>query len=465
MNMHKRSVPVWGFAGVLLCALLIAWGIESKGKKTSVVLAQQETWATLDSQRLGVRLLETRDPSGPPAYPVAAGDLLFFSNAGTSYGAKNTKNSVVVINAKTKKPIAMSDLDPVYTEKYASHGIGVSPDGKYIYLPSIASIAGPERATPDSTLILDARTLKIYQILAAGGPPHHAKVFRDGAGKQLVLIEHFGWNVPSSTGKGFYVVDPADNNRVIAGMSAGELHGNPYSGFTTPDGKYLYYSVPPPNRGELLRDIDGWLAKIDTSSWTVVQSLPMKHYPLWTVFTKDGKWAWVTNSVDDKVLKIQRGAGGRDKDKVVAEVKTGPGPYGMRMSIDDKELWVADKGENGPKDGMTITIVDAEKNEVKSTVQTDCIRNDHIIMSPDDAEMWATCNTSHDIVVLDYKTHALKTRIPMPNLGDSHGGVFVSYSRGANGVVAEVLSDQNGLQGSALDAVLKQAPGVVAGVR
>ncbi len=114
---------------------------------------------------------------------------------------------------------------------------------------------------------------------------------------------------------------------------------------------------------------------------------------------------------------------------------------------------------------MTITIVDAEKNEVKSTVQTDCVRNDHIIMSPDGGEMWATCNTSHEIVVLDAKTHALKTRIPMPNGGDSHGGVFVAYTRGANGVAAEVVSDQNGLQGSALDAALRGTSWVVAGVR
>src|SRR5216683_5205100 len=176
MSVYKRSLRVWGLAGLLVCAWLIAWGIESRGKKTSVVLAQQETWATPEAQRLGVRMLETRDPSGSPAYPVAPGDLLFFTNAGTSYGAKNPKNSVVVINARTKQPIAMSDLDPVYTAKFASHGIAVSQDGKYIYLPSIARIAGPEGKTPDTTLILDARTLKINQILATGGPPHRQSI-------------------------------------------------------------------------------------------------------------------------------------------------------------------------------------------------------------------------------------------------------------------------------------------------
>lgn len=464
MSSHGRRLMIWGLLGVL-AGVLIVWRIESKGKKTSVVLAQQENWATPEAVRLGVRLLEARDASGPFAYPVEAGDLLFFSNAGTSYGAKNPKNSVVVINAKTKKPIAMSDLDPVYTAKFASHGIGVSQDGKYIYLPSITSIAGPEGKTPDTTLILDARTLKIYQILATGGAPHHAKVFRDGAGRPRVLVEHFNWNTPSSPGKGFFVLDPTDNNRVVAGMSTADIHGNPYSGFTTPDGQFLYYSVPPPNRGELLREIDGWLAKIDTSTWKVVQSLPMKHYPLWTVFSNDGKWAWVTNSVDDKVLKIQRGMRPGERDKVVAEVPTGMGPYGMRMSIDDKEIWVADKGENGPRDGRTITIIDTEKNQVKATVQTDCIRNDHIILSPDGQEMWATCNTSHDIVILDSKTRDIRGRIPMPNIGDSHGGVFVAYRREANGVTAEVVSDQNGLQGSALEAALKGVSWTVTGDR
>jgi DNA-binding beta-propeller fold protein YncE len=458
MNTNRRRIGVLLLSGISCAALLVGWSIATRDKG-SVVIAQADNWTTPEAQRLGVRLLQTRDPSGPPAYPVEAGDLLFFTNSGTGYAATNPKNSVVVINARSKKPIGMSDLDPQYSAKLSSHGIGVSPDGKYTYLPSMTSIGAAENSTPEYTLVLDSRTLKIYQILATGGTPHHAKIFRDGAGRDRVLIEHFNWNTAASAGKGFFVVDPKDNNRVIAGMSTGDLHGNPYSGFTTPDGKFLYYSVPPPNRGELGREVDGWLAKIDTETWKTVQSIPMNRYPLWTVFSNDGKWAWVTNSLDDKVLKVERGLGPRDRDKVVAEVHTGGGPYGMRMSLDDKELWVADKGESGPA-GKTITIIDTEKNQVKDTVQTDCLRNDHIIMSPDGQEMWATCNESHDIVVLDARTHAVKSRVPMPNSGDSHGGIFVAYSRSGNGIAAEVVSDQNGLHGSALEAALKGTPWV-----
>ncbi|OFV96002.1 MAG: hypothetical protein A3H28_13295 [Acidobacteria bacterium RIFCSPLOWO2_02_FULL_61_28] len=459
MSIRKKSSRVF-FLVAILGALLVAGSIATRGRQGAVALAQGDNWTTAAAQRLGIRLLETRDPSGPPAYPVAPGDLLFFTNVGTSYGAQNTTNAVVVINAKTKKPIVVSDLDPLYTEKFTSHGIGVSPDGKYIYLPSIASINGPEGKIPNSTLVLDARTLKIYQVIASGGPPHHVKAFRDPAGKPRVFVEDWTWNSPAMNGKAFYVLDPTDNNKVVAGMLGAEIHGATYAGFTTPDSKYLYYSVPPPHRGELITNIQGWLAKIDMETWQVVQSIPMKRYPLWTVFTKDGKWAWVTHSAEETVLKIQRGTAPRERDKVVAEVPTGPGPYGMRMSIDDKELWVADKGELGPRDGATITIIDTEKNQVKRTLPTNCLRNDHIIISPDGQEMWATCNSSFEIVVLDSKTYDVKVRIPMPNRGDSHGGVFVSYAGSPRGIVAEVVSDINGLHGSALDAYLKGTPWV-----
>jgi len=463
MRIQKRSGRVFSLV-IILCAFLIAWGVAVRSRPGSVVQAQADNWTTPTAQRMGIRLLETHDSSGPPAYPVEAGDLLFFTNAGTS-GSQNVTNSVVVINAKTKKPIAISELNSIYTDKYTSHSIGVSPDGKYIYLPSLLSIRGPEGKIPNTLLVLDSRSLKLHQVLASGGPPHHVKVFRDWTGKSRVLVEDWTWSMPEMNGKGIYELDPNDHNKVVAGLLPGETHGSMYTTFSSPDGKYFYTSMPAPHVTELRSVLDGWLAKIDIQTWKVVQSIPMKPYPLWTVFSKDGKWAWVTQSGVDSVLKIQRGSAPRERDTVVAEVKVGPGPYGMRMSMDDKELWVADKGEFRPRPGATITIIDAEKNTVKTTLQTNCLSNDHIILSPDGQEMWATCNQSHEIVVLDAKTHEIKARIPMPNGGDSHGGVFVSYTRSSGGIAAEVVSDQNGLQGSALDAALKRTPWVAGGSR
>lgn len=103
MMRYMKYVGVFALAGVCGAALL-GWSV-GFNRGGSVVLAQAATWATPEAQRLGVRLVETRDPNGSAAYTAQPGDLLFFTNSGTGYAAPNPKNSVVVINARTKKPI------------------------------------------------------------------------------------------------------------------------------------------------------------------------------------------------------------------------------------------------------------------------------------------------------------------------------------------------------------------------
>ena len=114
MMAYNKSARLRALASVF-CALLIAWGIAETWRKTPTVRAQQDNWTTPTSQRMGIRLLETHDAGGSAAYQAAAGDLLFFTNSGTSSGSKNVTNSVVVINAKTKKPIAISALNSAVT--------------------------------------------------------------------------------------------------------------------------------------------------------------------------------------------------------------------------------------------------------------------------------------------------------------------------------------------------------------
>jgi DNA-binding beta-propeller fold protein YncE len=457
------------FVGSLLCVVLVMQGANVGDGTTTVAQAQEDNWTTDAARRQGIRLVETRDASGPPAYPVEPGDLLFFTNVGTSYGATNPKNSIVVIDAKTKKPIAISDLEAEWSEKWYSHGNAVSPDGRYVYLPGIrprGTDSGPEAAgRPSSILVLDSRTLKIHQIISSGAErPHHVKQYEDWLGRRRILVEDFNW-IPnfSPNGKGFYVLDPDDDNKVIAGMTPGEVRGNLYAGFTAPDGKYLYYSAPPSDF-TIRTQLQGYMTKIDMETWEVVQRLPMETYPIWTVFSRDNRWAWTTQSEDSKLLKIERAMKPGGRDRIVGEAPTGPGPYGAAITLDESEVWVADKGETLPgMRGTSATVIDADTMEVKRTIQTDCITNDHLIVSPDGREMWATCNQSHEIVVLDTATYEIKTRIPMPNQGDTHGGSFVFYSEGAGGLVAETVSDQNGLHGSAREAARQAVPWAPAG--
>lgn len=76
------------------------------------------------------------------------------------------------------------------------------------------------------------------------------------------------------------------------------------------------------------------------------------------------------------------------------------------------------------------------------------------------------CNASQEIVVVDTKSYVVKSRIPMSNQGAVHGGVFVSYTQRAGGsIVGEVVSDQNGLHGSAREARRNGIPWLATGAR
>jgi len=466
MRMPQTWLSRW-IVVLVLAAIWIVWETGPSGRLQSAIQAQQDTWTTDTARRMGIRLAETRDASGSPAYPVQAGDLLFFTNASGSFGAKNTLDAVVVVDAKTRKPVGMSNIEPDWAEGYVSHGITVSPDGKYVYLPSISPGDGTRGKNPSRLLVLDARTLKISQIIVSGGErPHHAKLFVDHTGASRVLVEDFNWSDNSGNGKGFFILDHTDHNKVLGGMLPGQFRGNPYAGFTSPDGRYIYYGMPAPDR-RIRGDMVGWVAKVDMQTMKVAQAIPLDNAdPIWTVFSKDGKYAWVSQAGhdgDSKITKIERATDPKGMDKVVGESPAGPGVYGLALTLDGSEIWTADKGEgtSAAKRRTTVTVVDADKMFVKRTIETGCRINDHLIMSPDGGEMWAMCNGSQEIVVLDVKSYAVKGRIPMPNQGAVHGGTFVSYSSGPGGaIVAEAVSDQNGLQGSARTAYMQGKPWV-----
>ena len=54
----------------------------------------------------GIKVVQTFDARGKPAYETKGGDLLFFTNASVSYNSTADHPMVIVINAKTRKIIA-----------------------------------------------------------------------------------------------------------------------------------------------------------------------------------------------------------------------------------------------------------------------------------------------------------------------------------------------------------------------
>lgn len=392
-----------------------------------------KTWP----ERLGIIVGEMKQPTGKALLTPKAGDLYFFSNASTTWGATNPANAVWVIDAKTKKTVL--EVAPPDGAGYSSHGIAVSGDGKYVYLPMLGKV--------NHIKVMDGRTMEVVQTITTLGRQHHQKIWHDPVtNKDLIIGEDFGW---SFVGSGVYVLDPSQNNAVVGGVSRGDISGNPYVTTPSPDGKFIYVTVPASTSA--LRDkMEGTLMKINPKDWSVVGATPMID-PLWAEVSLDGKFAYVTSGGTAKLIKVDL-----ETMTEVGEVMTGPGPWGARISYDQSKLYTADKGE-GPgfnQQGRSSTIIDLQTMGVIDMLPIG-LTTDHAIMSPDGKEMWFTSNAEHGIWVYDTVTGKMEV-IKDPADGDIHGGVFVQYTDdGKGGVKGEVVSDYSGLHGSALAAQIK----------
>jgi plastocyanin len=152
-----------------------------------------------------------------------------------------------------------------------------------------------------------------------------------------------------------------------------------------------------------------------------------------------------------------------DTGKILGVAPTGRGPYGIRLSPDEKIAYVASKGEggNGQK-GATFSAIDTNTMSIVRE-QLSCpeglCQADHIILSPDGKELWVSNNLG-SISVFDRETLKLLATIQTPKLGDPHGGTFVQIA--PDNRSAKVVADIGGPHGGVNPyAVFAKAAGPV----
>ncbi|MBI2237720.1 MAG: cupredoxin domain-containing protein [Actinobacteria bacterium] len=400
-----------------------------------------DSWADY----FGIELEATLDHGGSKVLDPKPGDLYFYTNSGTGWGATNTRNSVVVFDATDMlhwKPLAVTHLPPQYSVGYSSHGATVSADGRWIYLQAMGS---PDK--PPRLIVIDGLTLKPYKVYRetlGGFGGHHLNNFTGPDGHEYIMNVDFNWNWG---GAGAWVLDPSKDQAIVGGMNRQDFSGNPYVLSGDIQGKFMFATVPAPSAA-LRGKMEGYLAKIDLTTWKIVGATPVPD-PIWPEVTQDGKFAWVTEGDGQKVMKIDL-----ETMQEVAEVSTGPGPWGARLSCDESKLYVADKGESAgyAQQGRTMTVIDTKFNIVTNVVPIGRT-TDHIILSPDCKYVLANSNADHGIWIIDAETEKVVSVVKMPNDGDPHGGTFVQWrSDGKGGVVGEVVSTLTGLRGSAREA-------------
>ncbi len=432
---------------------------------TETGVAALSDWDTPFSQALGIHLLQKLDSSGPDAWDWKTHRAVFISSEGPGYGgfvSKVKTPGLTIIDAYTYQVIASQHYDLGYDEYFESHGLGVSPDGKWIYVPT-GDLKNRAAGNAGRILIVNAKTLKVDMILSTKSMPHHLKSWTSPEGKGLVMGEDFNAQAIKfgiRPGSGVYVLDPNDNNRVVGGINADSLQANPYLSFASPKGDFFYIGLPPGQSSDpdIGHHLEGMWAVVDTKTWE-----PVKYYmggfdPIWTAFSSDGKFAYLCDGGSDEVFKVDT-----DAKKVIGKARSSVhGGYGCHLGWDETKLWVIEKGEASHNRGKNIGLVDAKLMLPLDNYNTAWLRADHGTLMPDPArnELWVTANSSFEVVVWDMTNNQVKMRIPTPNGGSTHSGAFVWYKADGSG---EVLSDQNGTHGEARDAQAKIAAAADAG--
>ena len=436
------------------------------GTLAAAPAGQVEAWNTAAGKVLGVTLLAQLDSSGQDAWDPARHPLVYVATQGPGYFGTSaallndddnavhlpvqTAPGLAIIDANTYEAVASGQYKASGLTSYSEpHGVGVSPDGRWIYIqgnhPSSDLIGNA------ALFIINARTLKVDKIIRSR--VHHVRsIFSAKLNKNLMLVDAWGT---------FYALDPADNNKVVASVNPANLNGAGYLAFGDPTGKYLFISTRTgftgSNGGVAVVSLDDWLVKtrINTDDAS----------PIWVAFTSDGKTAYVSDGEDSKVAKIDMSNASAGNWSVVGLANAGTaGPYGISLNWKENRLFTIGKGEASHNMGNTAGFIDTSKfadpaqftgwNTVLGEVFTGCLRGDHAILHPDPAknELWISCNSSFNNVVLDMGDGTLggvkvKKVIDEPQGGSSHGGAMVAYKADWSG---ELLSDTNGFHGSAV---------------
>lgn len=417
--------------------------------------AQPSGWDTPESIRGKLRLLSTYDSNGPDAWDVRAHPTVFITSEGVEKGPR--KSGLYVIDAYSKQVVASAlfDLGEDTTEN--PHGVGISPDGSWLYLGQMHRV----RATGQMRtvlMIVNARTLKLDKVLEGQARVdwfHHITAFKDWMGRDRVMVA-FG-RTPG--GGPHYLLDPHDNNRVARAITIEDIGykiGHPYP-TVDPTGRFVYVSVFAPHWQSKLHNTAG-IAKLNLETGTVTIIPFVGDNPIGMAHTSDGRFTYVNDAHGDAVYKIDD-----TTNTVVDDTNAGvAGPYGLALNWDETILYPIGKGEGTHNVGSVVGIVTTSPfaaprqmlRQLPIHLGGSASSIDHGVLHPDPNvnELWITNMNGWETIVLDLNTHTVKAYVPTPNGGDTHSGGFVRYTPDWKG---ELLADMGGPKG-AMYAVMRQ---------
>lgn len=370
-------------------------------------------WDTEFSVKAKAKLLATYDSSGPAAWDPAKHPDVFVTSEGRGYAGFVSKvyehAGFQIVDATTKQVVASAGFDLGYESMGTPHGLGVSPDGRWIYVPT-ADGEQPWAINPDGgrILVVDARTLKLAQVIQTAKGPHHIKAFTDHKGRDRIIVETQGAHA--------LLLDPNDNNRVVFAMGPEDFYGYAYQVNADPAGRYLYIGAHLGPR-TIAPDLKAVVVKIDLENNRITYITDVGMYPNGFAFTSDGKFTYVTDAAGDRVYKIDNAT-----NRSMGSTQVGvAGPYNITLNADETQLWVVGKGEMTYNLGGSLGLIDTKTFRAVRDYHIGGQTIDHIILNPvDPTEAWVTSSGTAETIVFDVAKRSVKARVPTANGGDTH---------------------------------------------
>lgn len=281
------------------------------------------------------------------------------SPQGLIYIAMGPSDSVTVVDASTNKVISNMPAGK------NPHGMGVTPDGKYLYVASLSS---------DKVSVIDTSTNKIIASVVVGDMSHHVAISPDGRYAYITI---------SSTDT-VSVIDTS-TNKVVASIPSGK---NPNYVAFSPDGKYAYVTNMNSNT----------VSVVETSVPEVVKTIDVGKMPNHLTVSPNGKYVYLTDLGSDTVSVIDTMLG-----NVTASINVGKGPHGVGITPDGKKVFVANSG------ATTFSVIDTSTNKVIDTVEIGGTP-DHLDIAPN-GNVYINIPEANKTLVIDPMTNKVVAAI------------------------------------------------------
>lgn len=288
-------------------------------------------------------------------------------------------------------------------------------------LNAIPAIAGPTVYIPLGTgnqvIAVDAATDRITTSYPGVDNPHGLVATPDGeylvAGslKETPLPAGSASDAPNSK---LFVVHPVHGHVMFTIPVSGWTHHQAIS----PDGRYVVSTHP----------TRGGVSVVDLQTNQVIKTIPTGPAPNYTVFTRDGKHAFVSNSgngngsiseIDPSTWKVKRA------------LEAGPAPEHIVLAKDEKSLYSLN-----PVAG-TVSAVSVESGKVVETYKIGA-KLHGLDLSDDGQTLFVTSSTDNKLVALDLRSGSQRELALSPapyHLNTIHGTGKVYVSSRSDPVV------------------------------